>query len=431
MIVPRTTLVDTQAPRPRVKSDHAGLDRRARGGARADRGRLDLAPPDQARPGLPDRRRRAAARGRARSRGGLAHAGLGRPRGRRARAARHVPGQGDRARPRLERRLASRARIPPVRGSSRGEPGITIRALAAEPPVRPVTSGQKVTINVDARGRPVPLAAAARGRQEAGGSAAAGPRASRSSCTAPGGDSGLYALELFAGPAPHGGARHGPVARARRAARRPARAHLDGHGAGRPGRRRHRRTRSRRRAGELAARVRRRPAARPLRHGRAAAALPRRGEDPLRPHQRPRPRLSRGPRPTDRKAVLFAGSQRWITRAYGRRLRRYVLEGGRLASFGAESMRRGVTILRNRDDTAGRLVRPTQPVDPGSVRDAVRGRPPHLDAGHALPDRRRRRPTGSWRASTARSTGFSVLEESRRAGGRARSSCWPRSGWRR
>jgi hypothetical protein len=38
-----------------------------------------------------------------------------------------------------------------------------------------------------------------------------------------------------------------------------------------------------------------------------------------------------------------------------------VLEGGRLASFGVESLRRGVTIQRNPDGTAGRLVRPTQP----------------------------------------------------------------------
>jgi hypothetical protein len=71
--------------------------------------------------------------------------------------------------------------------------------------------------------------------------------------------------------------------------------------------------------------------------------------------------LSRSPRASDRFGVLLAGRERWITRSYGRRLRRYVLEGGRLASFGSESLRRGVTILRNRDRTAGRLVRPTQP----------------------------------------------------------------------
>jgi hypothetical protein len=80
--------------------------------------------------------------------------------------------------------------------------------------------------------------------------------------------------------------------------------------------------------------------------------------------------LTRNPRATDRKAVILAGPERWITRAYGRRLRRYVIEGGRVAAFGVESMRRGVTLQRNRDLTAGRLVRPTQPAlqDPFGTR---------------------------------------------------------------
>ena len=67
---------------------------------------------------------------------------------------------------------------------------------------------------------------------------------------------------------------------------------------------------------------------------------------------------------------MLVGSERWITRAYGRRLRRFVLEGGRLASFGVESLRRGVTIQRNRDASAGRFVRATQPAlqDPFGTR---------------------------------------------------------------
>jgi hypothetical protein len=71
--------------------------------------------------------------------------------------------------------------------------------------------------------------------------------------------------------------------------------------------------------------------------------------------------LSRGPRATDREGVLLAGSERWIPRAYARRLRRYVLDGGRVASFGVESLRRGVTTVRSDGNDAGRLVRPTQP----------------------------------------------------------------------
>ena len=78
--------------------------------------------------------------------------------------------------------------------------------------------------------------------------------------------------------------------------------------------------------------------------------------------------------------MLLAGSERWISRSYARRLRRYVSEGGRLASFGIESMRRGVTLLHNDERTAGRLVRPTQPAvqDPFGTRfeDVRRTREP-------------------------------------------------------
>jgi hypothetical protein len=88
--------------------------------------------------------------------------------------------------------------------------------------------------------------------------------------------------------------------------------------------------------------------------------------------------LSRSPRASDRFGVLLAGSERWISRSYARRLRRYVQEGGRLASFGTESLRRGVTLLHNDGRTAGRLVRPTQPSvqDPFGTRfEAVRRTP--------------------------------------------------------
>jgi hypothetical protein len=104
--------------------------------------------------------------------------------------------------------------------------------------------------------------------------------------------------------------------------------------------------------------------------------------------------LSRAPRASDRPGVLLAGSERWITRSYGRRLRRYVLDGGRLASFGVESLRRGVTIQRDRDGDAGKFVRPTQPSlqDPFGTRfEDVRtaAPPPTLsliegDAGYGL-----------------------------------------------
>ena len=73
---------------------------------------------------------------------------------------------------------------------------------------------------------------------------------------------------------------------------------------------------------------------------------------------------SRDPRATDREGVILAGSLRWVPRTLARRLRRYVQAGGRLASFGTESLRRGVTVGPKR------LTRPTQPTptDPFGAR---------------------------------------------------------------
>jgi hypothetical protein len=80
--------------------------------------------------------------------------------------------------------------------------------------------------------------------------------------------------------------------------------------------------------------------------------------------------LSRSPRASDRPGVLLLGAERWIPRGYARRLREYVLDGGRLATIGVDSLRRGVTLRANRAGSAGRLLRPTQPsdTDPFGVR---------------------------------------------------------------
>jgi hypothetical protein len=68
---------------------------------------------------------------------------------------------------------------------------------------------------------------------------------------------------------------------------------------------------------------------------------------------------STNPRASDRKGVLLAGPERWVTRPVARRLRRYVTGGGRLAYFGPDTLRRGVTLnLRDAGD-AGTLSRPT------------------------------------------------------------------------
>jgi hypothetical protein len=80
--------------------------------------------------------------------------------------------------------------------------------------------------------------------------------------------------------------------------------------------------------------------------------------------------LTRNPRASDREGVLFAGSERWVTRPLARRLRKYVTDGGRVALFGGDSMRRGVRLRVLSSEDAGTLLRPTQPTatDPFGAR---------------------------------------------------------------
>jgi FlgD Ig-like domain len=71
--------------------------------------------------------------------------------------------------------------------------------------------------------------------------------------------------------------------------------------------------------------------------------------------------LTGNPRATDRPGVLLAGSERWIPRALALRLRRYVLDGGRVAAFGTDTLRRTVTLRTAAGGADGELVRPAQP----------------------------------------------------------------------
>ena len=112
--------------------------------------------------------------------------------------------------------------------------------------------------------------------------------------------------------------------------------------------------------------------------------------------------LTRNPRATDREGVLLAGSLTWVTRSLGQRLRKYVTDGGKLAVFGSDTLRRGVRLRVLNDEDAGTLERPTQPAaaDPFGTRVAkerrVRhGRParPVRAGGHVVrPDGGRARP---------------------------------------
>jgi hypothetical protein len=79
---------------------------------------------------------------------------------------------------------------------------------------------------------------------------------------------------------------------------------------------------------------------------------------------------------------VLAGPLRWVPRALARRLRRYVEDGGRLASFGTESLRRGVRVGTNR---LSRATQPT-PTDPFGARLEPLARPrPGADGGGPVP----------------------------------------------
>ena len=80
--------------------------------------------------------------------------------------------------------------------------------------------------------------------------------------------------------------------------------------------------------------------------------------------------LTRNPRASDRDGVLMLGAPRWVTRTLGRRLRRYVSDGGRLAVIGADGLRRGVRLRVHASEESGTLSRATQPAaaDPFGAR---------------------------------------------------------------
>jgi flagellar hook assembly protein FlgD len=255
-------------------------------------------------------------------------------------------------------------------GAIPGRPGLTVRGLAAQPPLRPVTAGQRVEFGVDARG------ASYRWRVRRVGDAAVRKRGEETkpvlAFRAPKGPSGVYLLEL------RSGRWHTTVPFLVQAEKRssvlvvvPAITWLG------------------------TDKVDDRPfdgLPNTLTSG-GSVRLPRAfvgtdglpaGWSELAPLlvflDRQRIRydltsdldldLTRNPRATDRKGVLFAGSEHWITRTLATRLRRYVTNGGRVALFGGDSMRRGVRLRVYTDGEAGTLSRATQPTstDPFGAR---------------------------------------------------------------
>lgn len=270
------------------------------------------------------------------------------------------------------------AALPPVRGQVRGKPGITVRQITAQPPLEPVRAGERVEFFVDARrrsyrwsirrvgiGRPVKNGRGLPGRTLA--------------VRAPDDDSGAYLLQVRSGrysatvpflvQAPE---------RARLLVVVPAITWLgvdkvDDDGDGLPD------------TLETGG---------PVKWPRVIAGkqgLPATFADQTAPLlvflDRARIRYdltsdialarSRDPRATDREGVVLAGPLRWVPRTLARRLRRFVEDGGRLASFGTESLRRGVRVGTNR------LTRPTQPTptDPFGARLEPLARPRNGEEG--------------------------------------------------
>jgi hypothetical protein len=268
-------------------------------------------------------------------------------------------------------------------GAVRGRPGLTVRGLAAQPPLRPVTAGQRVEFGVDARGasyhwrvrRVGDSAVRKRGTVDA---AALRKDGSKSPAVlafrAPEGPSGVYLLEL------RSGRWHTSVPFMVQAVKRssvlvvvPAITWLgtdkvdDSPFDGIPN--------------TLSS------SGSTVRWPRAFTGtdgLPAGFADQIAPLlvflDRQRIRydltsdldldLTRNPRASDREGVLFAGSERWITRTLARRLRKYVTDGGKVALFGADTMRRGVRLRVRESDDSGTLLRATQPtpIDPFGAR---------------------------------------------------------------
>jgi hypothetical protein len=244
-------------------------------------------------------------------------------------------------------------------GAVRGRPGLTVRGLAVQPPLRPVTAGQRAEFNVDSRGaayhwrvrRVGERAVRRRGRGD-------GPNLA---FRAPTGASGAYLLEVTSGRW------HTTVPFLVQAERRssvlvvvPALSWIGTDDVDDP---------------PFDGLPNMLTDGASVHWPRVFTGLPAQFSDDVAKLliflDRRRIRydltsdldldLSRNPRASDRTGVLLAGPETWVTRSLARRLRRYVLDGGRVASFGADTLRRGVTMRASEDDDTGVLSSPTQP----------------------------------------------------------------------
>jgi len=241
-------------------------------------------------------------------------------------------------------------------GAVRGAPGVSVRALLARPPADPVRAGAPVPFAVDSRGRPY------RWRLSRVGQAkplrkGAKPSGGELEVRAPRGDSGVYLLNVRAGtdsttvPFAVQGDRPAPILVVLPAITWFGGDTLDDDRDGFPN------TLENGSSADYP-----RLLADGLPGGFSAQAAPL-----LAFLDRQRIRYdvttdltlaaSRSGLAGEREGVLLAGPMRWITTELARRLRRYASDGGRVATFGGESLRRGVSVARDR------LLRPLPPSD--------------------------------------------------------------------
>jgi flagellar hook assembly protein FlgD len=241
-------------------------------------------------------------------------------------------------------------------GPTRGDPGVSVRTLMAQPPADPVQAGGTATFKIDSRGRPYrwrvfrvgEREARAKGRRPTGGTL---------NVKAPEGRSGVYVLKLETGrhatavPFSVQAADTAPILVVLPAATWFGRDTLDDDRDGWPNTLDN---------GSPAAYPRLLQGGLPAGFSDDAAALLA-FLDAQRIHYDVTTDLTLAATRTglsgERQGVLLAGPFRWISNDLARRLRRYVTEGGLVASFGVESLRRGVGIARDE------LVRPLPPSD--------------------------------------------------------------------
>lgn len=245
-------------------------------------------------------------------------------------------------------------------GVVRGEPGVSVRSLLVQPPADPVRAGEDATFAVDSRGRPfrwrITRAGGAnpkdqlrrRDRRDAPPVRGRKRRGGELVVRAPQGDSGVYVLTVHAGddvtsvPFAVQGDRPAPILVILPAVTWFGSDRFDDDRDGFPNTLENGSAASYPRllAGGLPYGFR----------DRVAALLAFLDEQGVRYDVTTDLTLaaSRSGLTQERQGVLLAGPFRWVSNDLARRLRRYAAEGGRVASFGAESLRRGVDVARNR-----------------------------------------------------------------------------------